>query len=229
MRRVFLTTATTAVLSLSVAGPAAAEGIVCTTHFEQVPAAPAAAVWYVEVEECVVVAPSPPPSPATVRPPAAPVRPAKVKPGKTSSSTQGTGVPGTVRHPKGSGTSVTGSRTGTDRRTTQISGRHVSTGTSAPASRPGFLSSKSSSSSKTSATKNPSTTPEPVKPSASATAALVQEEKAVKKEEKTLSTDSTKLAKTGAEDVARMLLASSFMFLGAGVLLFVRRRKLTSG
>src|SRR5688572_24965516 len=137
MRHVLLTaTAVVALVGLGSAAVAvqntqAACPCSCTTYFEPVPAPPEPPAWYVEVEECVAL--SPPPSGVTPARPSSkpsvhaprPVVPIKVRPGKTSSSTRGTAVPGTVRRPLGSGTSSTGSRTGLERRTTQISGSPV--------------------------------------------------------------------------------------------------------
>lgn len=125
MRRVILMTAS-AVVVLGGAGVAEANGYteVCTTRFEQVPASPAKAAWYVEVEECVsrpdsVPAPAPV-APGKVNRPAA--KPA-AKPPKMRSSTRGTLVPGKVKKPLGSGTSSTVRHIGVLPRTTHISGR----------------------------------------------------------------------------------------------------------
>lgn len=125
MRRVILMAAS-AVVVLGSAGVAEANGYteVCTTRFEQVPASPATAVWYVEVEECVSRA-DPVSAPGAALPgkvsrPAA--KPA-AKPPKIGSSIRGTLVPGKVRKPLGSATSSTVRHIGVLPRTTHISGR----------------------------------------------------------------------------------------------------------
>ena len=215
MRRALVTSAVAA-LVISAASPALATGEACSTHFEQVPPAPAQPVWFVEVVECEVgtepvSVPAPHPSPK-------PVLPIKVKPGKTSSSTRGTREAGSLSTPKRSGTSATGTRTGTARRTTQISGKAVS----ATASASGSSTVTGPSSSPTSSSKKLFTLPDLVKPSASPTKAALAAEKPV-------ATGKTKLADTGHHSMRWAALASGIMFCGAGVLVVARRHRVTGG
>lgn len=139
MRHAPLTAA--AVLVLFGASPATAAGSVCTTHFEQVPAAPARADWYVEVEVCERGPEASSAAPTYRAPASAPskvsAKPLKAKLGKSISTTGGTRVPGTVKRPFKSGTSSTVRKTGVRVVPhTQISGKAASATASAVGAAP---------------------------------------------------------------------------------------------